>query len=93
MMVTLASEKSHQQIALLFSGTFYGISLLCPVFALKEGDSSWLPGFVCLLFGFWQLAWYANPLYFAGLVALREKLHYCSAFMFCACNSFDNLMD
>jgi hypothetical protein len=37
---------------------------------LSHGDSSFLTGFVCLLFGFSYLAWYANPLFFVSIILL-----------------------
>jgi hypothetical protein len=37
---------------------------------LSHGDSSFLLGFVCLLFGFSYLAWYANPLFLGSIVLL-----------------------
>jgi hypothetical protein len=37
---------------------------------LSHGDSSFLMGFVCLLFGFTYLAWYANPLFLVSIVLL-----------------------
>jgi hypothetical protein len=40
---------------------------------LSKGDSSFLPGWVCLLFGFEYLAWFANPLFVLGVVLLLLK--------------------
>ena len=37
---------------------------------LSQGDSSFLLGFVCLLFGFSYLAWFANPLFLVSIVLL-----------------------
>jgi hypothetical protein len=37
---------------------------------LSRGDSSFLMGFVCLLFGFSYLAWYANPLFLVSVILL-----------------------
>src|SRR5881296_83003 len=37
---------------------------------LSQGDSSFLPGFVCLLFGFSYLAWFANPLFLVSIILL-----------------------
>lgn len=37
---------------------------------LSHGDSSFLPGFVCLLFGFSYVAWFANPLFVASIILL-----------------------
>jgi hypothetical protein len=37
---------------------------------LSQGDSSFLMGFVCLLFGFSYLAWYANPLFLVSITLL-----------------------
>jgi hypothetical protein len=74
-----------RRTALLLSGTFYGISLFCPVFASQEGHSGFLPGFVCLVFGAFagQPAWFANPLYFAAVIALMKKKNYITIFFSC----------
>jgi len=40
---------------------------------LSKGDSSFLPGWVCLLLGFEYLAWFANPLFMFGIVFLLLK--------------------
>ena len=37
---------------------------------LSQGDSSFLIGFVCLLFGFSYVAWFANPLLLLSVVLL-----------------------
>jgi hypothetical protein len=37
---------------------------------LSHGDSSFLLGFVCLLFGFSYVAWFANPLFVASIIFL-----------------------
>jgi hypothetical protein len=37
---------------------------------LSHGDSSFLLGFVCLLFGFSYLAWFANPLFLVSIILL-----------------------
>ena len=37
---------------------------------LSQGDSSFLIGFVCLLFGFSYVAWFANPLFLLSVVLL-----------------------
>ncbi len=37
---------------------------------LSQGESSFLLGFVCLLFGFSYLAWFANPLFFVSIILL-----------------------
>jgi hypothetical protein len=37
---------------------------------LSHGDSSFLLGFVCLLFGFSYLAWFANPLFVVSIILL-----------------------
>lgn len=74
----------NRWIVLLGSGLLYGISLFFPAFALKEGQSSFLPGFVCLLFGFGEFAWYANPLYFASLITLLLKKTYLTALLSCS---------
>lgn len=66
-------KKRVRKIALLTSGILFGISLFCPVFRLQEGNWGFLLGFVCLLFGFEHLPWYANLFYFAGLVALMFR--------------------
>src|SRR6266480_3199826 len=40
---------------------------------LSRGDSSFLLGFVCLLFGFSYVAWYANPLFLLAIIFLLLK--------------------
>jgi len=62
---------------LWLSGILYGVSLFLPPFVLKDGNSSFILGFVCLFFGFSHIAWLANPLYFASLIAMgvTKKLH------------------
>jgi hypothetical protein len=37
---------------------------------LSHGDSGFLMGFVCLLFGFSYLAWFANPLFLVSIILL-----------------------
>jgi hypothetical protein len=37
---------------------------------LSHGNSSFLLGFVCLLFGFSYLAWFANPLFLVSIILL-----------------------
>jgi hypothetical protein len=37
---------------------------------LSQGDSSFLLGFVCLLFGFEYLAWLANPFFLVSIILL-----------------------
>jgi len=37
---------------------------------LSQGDSSFLIGFACLLFGFSYLAWFANPLFLVSIILL-----------------------
>jgi len=68
------------------SGTLYCVSLFCPVFRFQEGNSGFLPGFVCLAFGAFarQVAWYANPFYFAALIALGMKKRYVAALFSCS---------
>ena len=75
-----------RRIAFVLSGTLYGISLFCPVFTFQEGNSGFLPGFVCLAFGAFarQIAWYANPLYFVALIALGMKKRYITALFSCS---------
>lgn len=63
-------EMKIRRIALWCSGALFAISLFCPAFKLEEGHSSFLLGFVCLLFGFGHLPWYANFFYLASIVAL-----------------------
>jgi hypothetical protein len=36
----------------------------------SRGDSSFLMGFVCLLFGFSYIAWFANPLFLMSVIFL-----------------------
>jgi ABC-type branched-subunit amino acid transport system permease subunit len=59
--------------ALTFSAAVYAVSLFCPVFDFEQGHSGFLLGFVCLLFGFGEIAWFANPVFFAGLLAFRLR--------------------
>jgi len=40
----------------------FGVSLLHEVFIFESGDSSFIMGFVCLLFGWSYIQWLANPL-------------------------------
>jgi len=40
---------------------------------LSKGDSSFLTGLVCLLLGFSYLPWFANPLFFLGILFLSLK--------------------
>jgi hypothetical protein len=37
---------------------------------LSRGDSSFLMGFACLLFGFSYVAWFANPLFLMSVILL-----------------------
>ena len=37
---------------------------------LSRGDSSFLIGFACLLFGFSYVAWFANPLFLVSVILL-----------------------
>lgn len=66
-----------QYAPLWLSGILYGVSLFLPPFVLKEGNSGFILGFVCLFFGFGHLAWLANPIYFASLLtlAVTRKIH------------------
>jgi hypothetical protein len=43
---------------------------------LSRGDSSFLMGFVCLLFGFSYLAWFANPLFLVSVILLSLNRSY-----------------
>jgi hypothetical protein len=43
---------------------------------LSRGDSSFLKGFVCLLFGFSYLAWFANPLFLVSVILLSLNRSY-----------------
>jgi len=45
-------------------------SLSFKTLLLSQGDSSFLLGFVCLLFGFSYLAWFANPLFLVSIILL-----------------------
>src|SRR6058998_1091754 len=45
-------------------------SLFFKTLRLSRGDSSFLIGFACLLFGFSYLAWFANPLFLASIILL-----------------------
>jgi hypothetical protein len=42
-------------------------------FILSQGDSSFLPGFVCFLFGFSYIAWFANPLFLLSFILLSAN--------------------
>ncbi len=66
----LLERLKRRRLPLSLSAILYAIALFCPPFVLQEGNSGFLLGFVCLLFGFGELAWYANPLYFASLITL-----------------------
>ena len=60
-------------IWLIGLSTLYIIACALP--ALGPSGSHSAPGITCLIVGFlWHPAWWANPLFFAGCVALaREK--------------------
>ena len=51
--------------AVLFLSSLFFKTLL-----LSQGDSSFLLGFVCLLFGFSYLARFANPLFLVSIILL-----------------------
>ncbi|MBX3732689.1 MAG: hypothetical protein KF791_08850 [Verrucomicrobiae bacterium] len=57
----------------LASATLYTIALFTPAFAFAEGDSSFILGMVCLLFGWGKFAWYANPILLAAYIAFLKK--------------------
>jgi hypothetical protein len=53
-------------LAVVLFLSFLGFNTLI----LSQGDSSFLVGFVCLLFGFSYLAWFANPLFLVSIILL-----------------------
>lgn len=57
----------------LASAVLYTIALFTPAFAFAAGDSSFILGMVCLLFGWGKLAWYANPILLAAYIAFLKK--------------------
>lgn len=60
----------------------YLVSLFCGIFVLEEaGPTTFIIGFVCLAFGWSHLAWYANPLLFAGILAYLLKRDWVAALL------------
>ncbi len=68
-------STKYQIAGILLAGTLFTISLVFNTLIPAKGDPSFLVGFVCLLFGFSYLAWYANPLILLSviLIALRSR--------------------
>ena len=57
-------------VGIVLASVLFLSSLGFNTLLLSHGDSSFLMGFVCLLFGFSYLAWYANPLFLVSIVLL-----------------------
>jgi hypothetical protein len=53
--------KAKKLLAIICT-ILFGVSLLQNVFVFQSGDSSFIMGFVCLLFGWTHIQWLANPL-------------------------------
>ncbi len=57
-----------KNLLLYFSIGLFVLSCCSNVFIFEEGDSSFLFGLICLLFGFEHLSWYANPALFGAWI-------------------------
>ena len=57
-------------VGIVLAAVLFLSSLGFNTLLLSHGDSSFLMGFVCLLFGFSYLAWFANPLFLVSIVLL-----------------------
>jgi hypothetical protein len=53
----------------------FGVSLFREVFVFQSGDSSFLMGLICLLFGWSKVQWLANPLVVASHILLFRGRH------------------
>ena len=60
-------------IGLVLSKSLFIASLGFKTLILSKGDSSFLFGLICLLFGFSYLPWFANPLFVLGIIFLILK--------------------
>jgi len=60
-------------IGLVLSISLFITSTGFKTLILSKGDSSFLFGLVCLLFGFSYLPWFANPLFVLGIIFLVLK--------------------
>lgn len=61
-------------LVLVLSAILFLGSLGFSVFDMREGNPTFIMGFVCLLFGWAYPAWYANPLILAAhVLLLRSK--------------------
>src|SRR6185295_4711314 len=68
----LISRRSRTLgIALAF--TLFVASLGFNTLKLSEGDTSFLMGLICLVFGFSYLPWFANPLFLLSAILLIAK--------------------
>jgi hypothetical protein len=68
-------QNSHSTSMLRIAGiVLAAVLFLSPLgfntLILSRGDSSFLIGFACLLFGFSYVAWFANPLFLVSVVFL-----------------------
>jgi hypothetical protein len=57
-------------VGIVLASVLFLLSLGFNTLLLSHGDSSFLMGFVCLLFGFSYVAWFANPLFLMSIVFL-----------------------
>lgn len=57
-----------KHLLLWISIGLFVLSCCSKVFIFEEGNSSFLFGLICLLFGFEHLSWYANPALFTAWV-------------------------
>jgi len=62
-----------KHILLLISVTFFGWSCFSNVFIFEEGSSSFLFGLICLIFGFGQISWFANPALIASWIVYFKR--------------------
>jgi len=60
-------------IGLVLSISLFITSTGFKTLILSKGDSSFLFGLICLLFGFSYLPWFANPLFVLGIIFLLLK--------------------
>jgi len=60
-------------VGLGLSLSLFIASLWFKTLILGKGDSSFLFGLICLLFGFSYLPWFANPLFVLGVIFLLLK--------------------
>jgi hypothetical protein len=60
-------------VGLDLSVSLFIASLGFKTLILSKGDSSFLPGWICLLLGFEYLPWFANPVFVLGVIFLLLK--------------------